>query len=243
MWIFFRIREVGILTTLAEAGGGRHFFLILWVLADANGRDKRWTELLGYPKSIHTTWICVFFLWFFTDWDPMGWKKTSRPTIWGKIFGSLFQKIMASREWIQVFLAHFFFVYIYIYIYYNYIYIYTHNLLFLQNFPRSQYHNFQCSPALPLTSPSKPCLFFFWYVNFTVLRILLPLPKPNPWRLNETRHIWHRASWVEHWAMRKMLWSWRGAGEPSATVAPIACTYCLFFFGMLVANQIWVVII
>ena len=85
----------------------------------------------------------------------MGWKSTSRPTIWEKIFGSLFP--------IQVFPAHFF-VYIYTHIYTIY------NLLFLQSFPRSQCHNLHCSPEVPLKNSIQSC--FFWYMWNT---------NSNPW--------------------------------------------------------------
>ena len=221
---------MGILTTLAEAGGGRHFFLILWVLADANGRDKRWTELLGYPKSLHTTWICVFFCDFLPIGIPWDEKKTSRPTIWGKIFGSLFQKIMASREWIQVFLAHFFRLYIYIHIYYTYIYT---QLAFPTNFPRSQYHNFQCSPALPLTSPSKPCLFFlireFHRASDSPTS---PQTEPVAFKRNQaylTQGILGRALGHAQDALELA----RSGGK----LVDRPCSYCLFFWGMKAESQ------
>ena len=35
------------------------------------------------------SWIC-FFSWFFTDWDPMGWKSPSFATIWENLFWVIF---------------------------------------------------------------------------------------------------------------------------------------------------------
>ena len=131
----------------------------------------------------------------------------------------------------------FFFVYIYILYIYT-IYIYINNLLFLQHFPRSQYHNSQCSPALPLTSPSKPFLFFFDTWIFTVLRSLLPL-SPKPVALAFKRR---NQAYLTQGILGRALGHAQDALElarsPSPTVDP-PCSYCLFFWGWKPTKSGW----
>ena len=39
---------------------------------------------LGFLPTLELCW------WYFTDWDPMGWKSPSHGSMWDTIFGSLF---------------------------------------------------------------------------------------------------------------------------------------------------------